>query len=563
MPGARAPQEDAVPTVREPRPRPIAEVAASVGLAEEEILPYGREIAKVPVQALVARRDAPSGKLVVVSSITPTPPGDGKTTVTIGLGQALGRIGRRAVVALREPSIGPCLGIKGGGTGGGGAQVLPAESINLHFTGDLHAVESAHNLLAACLDNHLYHDNALRIDPRQILFRRAMDMNDRALREIVLGLGGRFQGYPREEGFLITAASEVMALLCLAEDRMDLKTRLGRILLGFSFDGRPVHAQDLKVTGAMAALLRDAIHPNLVQTLEGTPALVHGGPFANIAHGCNSVIATKLALKLGEICVTEAGFGFDLGAEKFFDIKCGYAGLKPDGVVLVATARALKYHGGVPMTAVDLEDLPAIKRGMGNLEQHVDNIRLFGVPVVVALNRFPTDTEAELAAIVEHCAALDVRAVPANVFGEGGAGGERLAAALIDALDREPSRFRPLYDWKAPVKTKIHTIATKMYGAERVAYTKRAEGQISQAEKLGYGGLPICMAKTQRSLSDDPTLLGRPRDFTVAVNEVRISAGAGFLVPITGDILTMPGLPRVPNAERMDVDTEGRITGLV
>ena len=500
---------------------------------------------------------------MVVSSITPTPPGDGKTTVTIGLGQALWRIGRRAVIALREPSIGPCLGIKGGGTGGGRSQLLPADSINLHFTGDIHAVETAHNLLAACLDNHLYHDNALRIDPRQVLFRRAMDMNDRALREIVLGLGGRFQGYPREEGFLITAASEVMALLCLSEDLMDLKTRLGRILLGFTFDGRPVLGQDLKVTGAMAALLRDAIHPNLVQTLEGTPALVHGGPFANIAHGCNSVIATKLALKLGEICVTEAGFGFDLGAEKFFDIKCGYAGLRPDGVVLVATARALKYHGGVPMSAVDHEDLPAIKRGMANLEKHVEDIHLFGVPVVVALNRFPSDTDVELAAIVEHCAELGVPAVAANVFGEGGAGGEKLAAALMDVLARHPSQFRPLYDWAAPVKAKVHTIATRMYGAERVAYTKRAEGQIAQAEALGYGGLPICMAKTQRSLSDDPTLLGRPRDFTVTVSEVRISAGAGFLVPITGDILTMPGLPRVPSAERIDVGADGRITGLV
>ena len=549
-------------SVTHARPRPITEVAASVGLADEELVPYGREIAKVSVRALGARRDAPSGKLVVVSSITPTPPGDGKTTVTIGLGQALWRIGRRAVIALREPSIGPCLGIKGGGTGGGRAQVLPADSINLHFTGDIHAVETAHNLLAACLDNHLYHDNALRIDPRQVLFRRAMDMNDRALREIVLGLGGRFQGYPREEGFLITAASEVMALLCLSEDLMDLKTRLGRILLGFAFDGRPVLAQDLNVTGAMAALLRDAIHPNLVQTLEGTPALVHGGPFANIAHGCNSVIATKLALKLGEICVTEAGFGFDLGAEKFFDIKCGYAGLRPDGVVLVATARALKYHGGVPMSAVDQEDLPAIKRGMANLEKHVEDIHLFGVPVVVALNRFPSDTDVELAAIVEHCAELGVPAVAANVFGEGGAGGEKLAATLMDVLARHPSQFRPLYDWAAPVKAKVHTIATRMYGAERVTYTKRAEGQIAQAETLGYGGLPICMAKTQRSLSDDPTLLGRPRDFTVTVSEVRISAGAGFLVPITGDILTMPGLPRVPSAERIDVGADGRITGL-
>ncbi len=543
--------------------KPIIDVAGTIGLNEDELIPYGRHKAKVPVEALTARRGRPNGKLVVVSSITPTPPGDGKTTVTIGLGQALTRLGRRAVVALREPSIGPCLGIKGGGTGGGRAQVVPADEINLHFTGDIHAVGSAHNLLAACLDNHLFHDNLLRIDPRQILFRRAIDMNDRALRQTVLGLGGRLQGYPREEGFLITAASEVMALLCLAEDLPDLKARLGRMLLAFTFDGKPVRAEDLKVPGAMTALLRDAIHPNLVQTLEGSPALVHGGPFANIAHGCNSVLATKLALKLGEICVTEAGFGFDLGAEKFFDIKCGYAGLRPDAVVLVATARALKYHGGVPMAAVDREDLPAIKAGMANLEKHVEDIRLFGVPLVVALNRFPSDTDRELAAVIEHCAALGVQAVVAEVFARGGAGGEGLAAALDTLLAREPSLFKPLYDWGAPVKAKIETIATRMYGAERVVYTKRADGQIAQAEALGYAGLPICMAKTQRSLSDDPTLLGRPRDFTVTVSELRISAGAGFLVPLTGEIMTMPGLPRSPNAERMDVDAEGRITGLL
>ncbi|MBI3455604.1 MAG: formate--tetrahydrofolate ligase [Candidatus Rokubacteria bacterium] len=546
-----------------PSPKPIAAIAAGLGLDEVDLIPYGRHKAKVLFSALEARRSMPNGKLAVVSSITPTPPGDGKTTVTIGLGQALTRIGRRAVVALREPSIGPCLGIKGGGTGGGRAQVVPADEINLHFTGDIHAVESAHNLLAACLDNHLYHGNALRIDPRQILFRRAMDMNDRALRQIVLGLGSRFQGYPREEGFLITAASEVMALLCLAEDLMDLKARLGRVLLAFTFDGRPVVAQDLKITGAMAALLRDAIHPNLVQTLEGTPALVHGGPFANIAHGCNSVVATKLALKLGEVCVTEAGFGFDLGAEKFFDIKCGYAGLVPDAVVLVATARALKYHGGVPMAGVDREDLAAIKDGMANLEKHVEGIRLFGVPLVVALNRFPSDTDRELQAIVDHCAELGVEAVVTDVFARGGAGGEALAATLDALLAREPTRFRPLYDWAAPIKAKVEIIATGMYGAERVVYTKQAEAQIAQAEALGYAALPICMAKTQRSLSDDPTLLGRPRDFTVTVSEVRISAGAGFLVPLTGDILTMPGLPRSPNAERIDVDAAGQINGLI
>ena len=544
-------------------PRPIAEIAARLGLADHHVVPYGRHAVKVDLAALEARRAEPSGKLVVVSSITPTPPGDGKTTVTIGLGQGLTRIGRRAVIALREPSIGPCFGVKGGGTGGGRSQVVPADVINLHFTGDIHAVGSAHNLLTACLDNHLFHDNELRIDPRQILFRRAMDMNDRALRQIVLGLGGRFQGYPREEGFLITAASEVMALLCLSENLADLRDRLGRILLAFTFDGKPIHARDLRVTGAMAALLRDAIHPNLVQTLEGTPALIHGGPFANIAHGCNSVVATKLALKLGEICVTEAGFGFDLGAEKFFDIKCGYAGLAPDAVVLVATARALKYHGGVPMSAVDREDIPAIKRGMANLEQHVEDIRLFGVPMVVALNRFPSDTDAELVSVIDECGAIGVLAVVADVFGQGGVGGEALARALDGLLGREPSRFKPLYDWGLPVKAKIETIATRMYGAERVVYSKRADAQIAQAEALGYGALPICMAKTQRSLSDDPTLLGRPRDFTVSVGEVRISAGAGFLVPITGDILTMPGLPRTPNAQRIDVDGEGRITGLV
>jgi formate--tetrahydrofolate ligase len=543
--------------------REIADIAACLGLDATDIIPHGRHTAKVHLRALETRRQAPDGKLVVVSSITPTPPGDGKTTVTIGLGQGLTRIGRRAVVALREPSIGPCLGIKGGGTGGGRSQVLPADEINLHFTGDIHAVGSAHNLLAASLDNHLYHDNTLRIDPRQILFRRAIDMNDRALRATVLGLGGRFHGYPREEGFLITAASEVMALLCLAEDIPDLKLRLGRILLAFSFDGRPVFARDLKVTGAMAALLRDVIHPNLVQTTEGAPALVHGGPFANIAHGCNSVVATKLALKLGEICVTEAGFGFDLGAEKFFDIKCGYAGLRPDAVVLVATARALKYHGGVAMADVDREDFEAIKRGMANLEKHVEDIRTFGVPLVVALNRFPSDTDAELAAITGHCADLGVRAEVADVFRQGGAGGEALARALTEVLAREPSRFRPLYDWAAPVKAKIETIATRMYGAERVVYTKRAEAQIVQAESLGYGALPICMAKTQRSLSDDPSLLGRPRDFAVTVGEVRIAAGAGFLVPITGEIMTMPGLPRSPNAERIDVDADGTIRGLM
>ncbi|KRT71789.1 MAG: Formate--tetrahydrofolate ligase, formate--tetrahydrofolate ligase [Candidatus Rokubacteria bacterium CSP1-6] len=539
----------------EPAPRAVGLVAREVGLAEDEWIPYGRTKAKIPLAALQARRARPNGKLVVVSSITPTPAGEGKTTITIGLGQALWRVGSRAVIALRQPSIGPTLGQKGGGTGGGRAQVVPMEEINLHFTGDFHAVTTAHNLLAAALDNHLYHGNDLGIDPRQVLWRRVMDMNDRALRQIVLGLGGRAQGFPREDGFLITAASEVMALLCLAGDLDDLKARLARMLVAFTFAGKPVLAGELGVTGAMAALLRDAIQPNLVQTLEGTPALVHGGPFANIAHGCNSVVATKLALKLGDVCVTEAGFGFDLGAEKFFDIKCRYAGLTPDAVVLVATVRALKYHGTG-------EDLAALERGMANLDKHVEAIRLFRVPLLVAINRFPSDTERELGAVIDHAARLGVKAVVADVFGAGGAGGAELARQLLDLFARERSQFTPLYDWGLPVREKIALIAGKMYGADGVFYPKPVERLIDRIQDLGYGGLPICMAKTPRSLSDDPELRGRPRDFRVTVNDVRISAGAGFLVPITGDILTMPGLPKHPNAERIDVTHDGAITGL-
>ena len=539
----------------EPAPRAVGLVAREVGLAEDEWIPYGRTKAKIPLAALQARRARPNGKLVVVSSITPTPAGEGKTTITIGLGQALWRVGSRAVIALRQPSIGPTLGQKGGGTGGGRAQVVPMEEINLHFTGDFHAVTTAHNLLAAALDNHLYHGNDLGIDPRQVLWRRVMDMNDRALRQIVLGLGGRAQGFPREDGFLITAASEVMALLCLAGDLDDLKARLARMLVAFTFAGKPVLAGELGVTGAMAALLRDAIQPNLVQTLEGTPALVHGGPFANIAHGCNSVVATKLALKLGDVCVTEAGFGFDLGAEKFFDIKCRYAGLTPDAVVLVATVRALKYHGTG-------EDLAALERGMANLDKHVEAIRLFRVPLLVAINRFPSDTERELGAVIDHAARLGVKAVVADVFGAGGAGGAELARQLLDLFARERSQFTPLYDWGLPVREKIALIAGKMYGADGVFYPKPVERLIDRIQDLGYGGLPICMAKTPRSLSDDPELRGRPRDFRVTVNDVRISAGAGFLVPITGDILTMPGLPKHPNAERIDVTHDGSITGL-
>ena len=542
--------------------RPIEEVGAGLGLSPDDLIPYGRTKAKVRLRVLEARRHAPRGKLVVVSSITPTPAGEGKTTITIGLGQALGRLKRRAVIALREPSIGPIMGVKGGGTGGGRAQVIPPDEINLHFTGDLHAVAAAHNLLAAVLDNHLYHDNLLRIDPRQILWRRVIDMNDRALRHVVVGLGGRTQGVPHEGGFLITAASEVMALLCLAENLADLKERLRRILAAFTYDGDPVLAEALKVEGAMTALLREAIQPNLVQTLEGTPALVHGGPFANIAHGCNSVLATKMALALGELCVTEAGFGFDLGAEKFFDIKCPTAGLSPDAVVLVASVRALKYHGGVAVRDLDREDLGALTRGFPNLDKHVEDTRLFGVPLVVAINRFPSDTPAELEALREHCAALGVPAAVVDVYREGGAGGLALAEGLLEILTKTPSRFRPLYDWSLPVKEKIRLIATRMYGASAIYYTRRAERDIEQINKLGYSGLPICMAKTPRSLSDDPTLRGRPEDFTVTVDEVGISAGAGFLVPITGEIMTMPGLPKRPAAEQIDVDEAGNIVSL-
>ena len=545
-----------------PESRPIEEIARAFGLDESEWVPYGRLIAKINISAIRARQDRPDGKLVVVSCITPTPAGEGKTTVTIGLGQGLQRVGKRVVIALREPSIGPTLGIKGGGAGGGRSLLIPMEQINLHFTGDFHAVTSAHNLLAAMIDNHIFHGNALRIDPRQILWRRVMDMNDRALREIVLGLGGKQQGFPREDGFLITAASEVMALLCLAQDLNDLKARLSRILVALTFDGAPVLAGALNATGAMAALLRDAIHPNLVQTSEGAPALVHGGPFANIAHGTNSVIATKLGLKLGDYCVTEAGFGFDLGAEKFFDIKCAYANLRPDAVVLVATARALKYHGGVPVKDLDRENLGAIRKGMENLEKHVEAIRLFKVPEIVAVNRFGSDTERELALIQERCAALGVRSEITDVYARGGEGGEALARGLVSLVDQESSAFTPLYEWSLPIKEKIAIIAEKMYGAGEVVYTRQGDRQVAQAEALGYEALPICMAKTPRSLSDDPALYGRPRDFTVTVSELRISAGAGFLVAITGEIMTMPGLPAVPNAERIDVDADGRITGL-
>ena len=542
--------------------RPIADIARELGLGAEEWLPYGRDKAKVLLSALAARRAQPDGKLVVVSSITPTPAGDGKTTMTIGIGQALARIGAKPVIALREPSIGPTLGMKGGGTGGGRAQVVPMEDVNLHFTGDFHAVTSAHNLLAAAADNHLHHGNALGMDVRQVLWRRVLDVNDRALREVVVGLGGRMDGVPREGGFYITSASEIMAVLCLAEDMTDLKVRLGRMVVALRPAGAPVLADELKVTGAMAALLRDAVHPNLVQTMEGTPALVHGGPFANIAHGCNSVVATRMALKLGDICLTEAGFATDLGAEKFFDIKCRLAGLRPDAAMVVATVRALKYHGGIPVPELGRENVEALVRGLDNLEAHVEAVRQFKVPLLIGLNRYPTDTEAEYKAALDRCAALGVSAYVADVFGQGGEGGEDLARGLLKLLESERSDFAPLYPLDAPIKSKLETIATRVYGADGVDYPRRVDRQIAQAESLGYGRLPVCVAKTQRSLSDDPTLLNRPRGFRVTVNDVRISAGAGFLVAQAGDITTMPGLPRKPNAEGVDVTVEGTITGL-
>jgi formate--tetrahydrofolate ligase len=542
--------------------RPIADIALGLGLAAEEWVPYGRDKAKVLLPALHARSSTPDGKLVLVTGITPTPPGDGKTTMTIGLGQALARIGSRPVVALREPSIGPTLGMKGGGTGSGRSQVVPMEDINLHFTGDFHAVTSAHNFLAAAVDSHLHHGNALGMDVRQVLWRRALDVNDRALRNVVVGLGGRMDGVPREAGFLITSASEIMAVLCLAEGLSDLRARLGRMVVALKPDGGAVLADELKVTGAMAALLRDAVHPNLVQTMEGTPALVHGGPFANIAHGCNSVVATRMALKLGDICLTEAGFGTDLGAEKFFDIKCRLARLRPDAAMIVATPRALKHHGGVPAPELGKEDIDALVRGLDNLEAHIGCVRQFKVPVLVGLNRYPTDTEREHQAVLDRCATLGVPAYVADVFARGGEGGEDLARGLLKLLDGERSAFVPLYPLDLPVKAKLETIATRIYGADGVDYPRKVDHQIAQAEALGYGRLPVCVAKTQRSLSDDPRLLNRPRGFRITITDLRISAGAGFLVALAGDFTTLPGLPRRPNAEGVDVTPDGAITGL-
>jgi len=540
---------------------PIAQVAAGIGLAEEDIEYYGKYKAKISLDVWPRLENKPSGKLVLVTAITPTPAGEGKTTTTIGLGQALNHIGKKAIIALREPSLGPSFGVKGGAAGGGYSQVVPMEDINLHFTGDIHAVTAAHNLLAALLDNHLHFDNTLNIDPRQAVWRRVMDLNERALRNIVIGLGGKTGGVPRESGFDISVASEVMASLCLASDLMDFKDRCRRMVVAYTRDGEPVTAGDLKAEGSMTLLMKDAIKPNLVQTLENTPAFIHGGPFANIAHGANSLIATRMGNKLAEYMITEAGFGADLGAEKFFNIVCRYGGFKPDAAVLVATVRALKHHGGVAKERLSEPNLAALKAGMANLEKQLENLQKFGLPVVVALNEFPSDTQAEIDMVMSRCAELGADIALSRVWAEGGTGGAELAEKVVSACERN-NDFRYLYQLQEPVKDKIEKICTEIYGADGVNYSSEANKTIERMEKMGYGELPICIAKTQNSLSDDPAKRGRPLDYRVNIREVRLSAGAGFLVPLAGNIMTMPGLSRHPAAESIDILPDGQIIGL-
>ncbi|NLM80416.1 MAG: formate--tetrahydrofolate ligase [Clostridiales bacterium] len=543
-------------------PRYIGDIAESLGLTRQDIELYGDYKAKIRLSALKRLEDKPDGKLVLVTAITPTPAGEGKTTTTIGLGDALRRLGKKTVIALREPSLGPVFGIKGGAAGGGWAQVIPMEDINLHFTGDIHAIGAANNLLAAMVDNHIFHGNQLGIDTRRITWRRCVDMNDRQLRRIADGLGGRTYGVPREDGFDITVATEIMAVLCLSKDIADLKNNLSKIVVGYTRDQKPVTCGQLKAEGALAVLLKDAINPNLVQTLEHTPALVHGGPFANIAHGCNSIVATKMALKLGEYAITEAGFGGDLGAEKFFDIKCRKAGLKPDAVVIVATVRALKSHGGVEKTRLSEENLEALEKGLPNLIKHIENItQKFGLPAVVAINRFPQDTDAELEIVRRRCAETGANVALSEVWAKGGEGGIELAKEVI-RIAAQPNDFRLVYHDRMPLKEKIMTIAREIYGADGVDFLPAALKELDRLTALGYGSLPVCIAKTQYSFSDDPQLVGRPTGFKITVREVRLSAGAGFVVAITGDIMTMPGLPKVPAAEKIDIDENGRITGL-
>lgn len=543
----------------------IKEIAADLGITEDELEPYGHYKAKITEECIQRLSDKPDGKLILVTAINPTPAGEGKTTTSIGLAQGMYKLGKKAVLALREPSLGPVFGIKGGAAGGGYAQVVPMEDINLHFTGDMHAITSANNLLCAMLDNHMQQGNELNIDPRRIQIKRCLDMNDRALRNCIVGLGGKINGVPREDHFCITVATEIMAILCLASDLKDLKDRLGKILVAYSYDNKPVYAKDLKAVGAMAALLKTAVNPNLVQTLENTPAIVHGGPFANIAHGCNSVRATRLALKLGDYAVTEAGFGSDLGAEKFFDIKCRFAGLKPSCTVLVATIRALKYNGGIPKTELGTENPDALKKGIVNLKTHIENMHKYGVPVVVAINHFYTDGEAEIQYIKDFCKEMGVTVAFSDVFLKGGEGGKELARAVIDTIERCEScqtDFRPLYNEKLPIKEKLDIIAKEIYRANGVTYTAAAEKSIKEIEALGYGDIPVCVAKTQYSLSDDPAKLGKPEKFTITIRDVKLSAGAGFVVAYAGEIMTMPGLPKIPAANSIDVDDLGNISGL-
>lgn len=551
-----------VQIAQEAKMLPIADVAAKLGIKDDDLIQYGKYKAKISLRVLEQLKDKPDGKLILVTAINPTPAGEGKTTTNIGLSMGLNKIGKTAITAIREPSLGPSFGMKGGAAGGGYAQVVPMEDINLHFTGDFHAITTSHNLISALLDNHIHQGNALNIDPRRIVWKRVLDMNDRALRNIVVGLGGKPNGVPRQDGFDITVASEIMAIFCLASDLEDLKARVGEIIVAYKYDGSPVFVKDLNAQGAVALLMRDAMNPNLVQTLENTPALIHGGPFANIAHGCNSLIATKMSLKLAEYTITEAGFGADLGAEKFFDIKSRFGGLKPDAAVIVATVRALKHHGGAKKEELGTENLDQLARGFENLEKHIENVNKFGVPAIVAINKFPTDTEAELNLVLERCKALGAEAVLSEVWGKGGEGGVEMAKKVVEVVEGKDPNFKYLYDANESIKTKLEKIAKEVYGADGVEFTKSCEKQIANIEKLGFDKMPICMAKTQYSLSDDPTLIGRPKGFNITVREIRVSRGAGFLVALTGEIMTMPGLPKVPAANNIDILPDGEIVGL-
>ncbi len=551
-----------VQIAQESKMLPISEVAAKIGISEDDLIHYGKYKAKVSLDVLERLKDKPDGKLILVTAITPTPAGEGKTTTNIGLSMGLNKIGKTAITALREPSLGPSFGMKGGAAGGGFAQVVPMEDINLHFTGDFHAITTANNLISALLDNHIHQGNALGIDPRRVVWKRVMDMNDRALRNIVVGLGGKPDGMPREDGFDITVASEIMAIFCLASDLEDLKRRVSEIVIAYKFDGSPVYAKDVHAQGAVALLFKDAIAPNLVQTLENTPALIHGGPFANIAHGCNSMLATKLGLKLADYTVTEAGFGADLGAEKFFDIKARFGNLKPDATVIVGTVRALKHHGGAKKDELGIENLDFLSKGFKNLEKHIENVNKFGVPAVVAINIFPTDTQAELDFILNRCKEMGVAAVLSDVWANGGDGGVEMAKAVVEVAEKGEANFKPLYDVNDTIAEKIEKIAVEIYGADGVDFTNKCQKQIDNIEKMGFDKMPICMAKTQYSLSDDPLLLGRPEGFRITVRDIKVSRGAGFLVALTGEIMTMPGLPRVPAADNIDILESGEIVGL-